>query len=190
MRAGHYDYNTDEEVLNMVEQLSFDRNKIAVLIMDYQNRQLSNFSDAFREDLLARANMVLARVRQQGITLIYVEVRRGDRAPETEIHSAITPRPGEVVVTKKRVGPFSTTNLDAILKAKGIETLVLMGISTSGVVLSTVRWAADIDYRLIVLSDCCADRDEEVQRVLMEKVIPFMGQATVATSQEFLQALV
>ena len=173
----------------MVEQTSFDRSKTAILIMDYQNRQLSNFSDAFREDLLARANKVLARARHEAIPVIYVEVRRGDRTPETEIHSAVSPQPGEVVVTKKRVGPFSTTDLDAILKAKGIETLVLMGISTSGVVLSTVRWAADIDYRLIVLSDCCADRDEEVQRVLMEKVISFMGQATVLTSQEFLQAL-
>jgi nicotinamidase-related amidase len=87
------------------------------------------------------------------------------------------------------VGPFSTTNLDAILRAKSIETLVLMGIRTSGVVLSTVRWAADIDYRLIVLSDCCADPDEEVHRVLIEKVLLFLGQATIVTSQEFLKAL-
>jgi len=173
----------------MAEQLSFDRNKTAVLIMDYQNRQLSAFSDTFRDELLAKANMVLAKVRREGVPVIYVEVRRGERTPETEIHPAVTPQPGEVVVTKSRVGPFSTTDLDAILKAKGIETLVLMGVMTSGVVLSTVRWAADIDYRLIVLSDCCADRDEEVQRVLMEKVFPFFGQATVVTSQEFLRAL-
>ena len=123
------------------------------------------------------------------IPVIYVEVVRGERTPETEIHSAVTPQSGDIVVTKSRVGPFSTTDLDAILKAKSIETLVLMGIRTSGVVLSTVRWAADIDYRLIVLSDCCADRDEEVQRVLMGKVFPFLGQATVLTSKEFLQAL-
>ncbi len=173
----------------MVEQLSFDRNKMAVLIMDYQNRQLSYFSDAFRDELLAKANKVLARVRHEGIPVIYVEVRRGEGTPETEIHSAVIPQSGETVVTKRRVGPFSTTDLDAILKTKGIETLVLMGISTSGVVLSTVRWAADIDYRLIVLSDCCADRDEEVQRVLMEKVLSFLRQATVVTSQEFLQAI-
>jgi nicotinamidase-related amidase len=157
--------------------------------MDYQNRQLSNFSDAFRDELLVRANKVLVRARHEGIPVIYVEVRRGERTPETEIHSGVTPRSGEIVVTKRRVGPFSTTDLDTILKAKGIDTMVLMGISTSGVVLSTVRWAADIDYRLIVLSDCCADRDEEVQRVLMGKVFPFLGQATVVTSQEFLHAL-
>ena len=171
----------------MTEQLSFDRNKTAILIMDYQNRQLSNFSDAFRDELLAKANTVLARAHHDNIPVIYVEVLRGERIPETEIHPAVTPQSGDIVVTKSRVGPFSTTDLDAILKAKGIETLVLMGIRTSGVVLSTVRWAADVDYRLIVLSDCCADPDEEVQRVLMEKVLP--RQVTVVTSQEFLQAL-
>jgi nicotinamidase-related amidase len=54
-------------------------------------------------------------------------------------------------------------------------------------VLSAVRWAADIDYRLIVIADCCADRDDEVQQVLTEKVFP--RQAAVITSQEFIQAL-
>ena len=171
----------------MTEQLSFDRNKTAILIMDYQNRQLSNFSDAFRDELLAKANTVLAKARREGVSVIYVEVRRGERTPETEIHPAVTPQSREIVVTKSRVGPFSTTNLDEILRKQGIGTLVLMGISTSGCVLSTVRWAADIDYQLIVLSDCCADQDDEVQQVLMGKVFP--RQASVVTSQEFLQAL-
>ncbi len=173
----------------MAEQLLIDRNKTAVLIMDYQNRQMSGFSEAFQNELLPRTNKVLAKVRHEGIPVIYVEVRRGDRTPETEIHPAVTPQSGEIVLTKSRVGPFSTTNLDELLKKQGIETLVLMGISTSGCVLSTVRWAADIDYQLIVLSDCCADPDVEVHRILMEKVFPWHGMATVVSSQEFIQAL-
>jgi len=111
--------------------------------MDYQNRQLSSFSDDFQNELIARANKVLAKARYDGIPVIYVEVRRRERTPETEIHTAVTPQPGESVLTKSRFGPFSTTNLDEILNKQGIETLVLMGISTSGCVLSTVRWAAD-----------------------------------------------
>ena len=171
----------------MAEQLSFDKSKTAVLIMDYQNRQLSNFSDTFVNELLVKANKVLAKARQTGVSVIHVEVQRGERTPETAIHSAITPPSGEVVLTKSRVGPFSTTGLDEVLKQKNIETLVLMGVSTSGCVLSTVRWAADIDYGLIILSDCCADRDEEIQRVLMGKIFP--RQASVVTSEEFLKAL-
>ena len=171
----------------MTEQLLLDRSKTAVLIMDYQNRQLGYFPADSQGELLARANEVLAYARGSGIPVIYVEVRRGERTPETEIHTSVLPQPGEPVLTKRRFGPFSTTNLDEVLKERGIETLVLMGISTSGCVLSTVRWAVDIDYRLIVLSDCCADRDDEVQRVLMEKVLP--RQALVMTSWEFLQAV-
>ncbi len=171
----------------MAEQLSLNPNKTAVLIMDYQNRQLSSFSEDFQNELISRANKVLAKARREGIPVIYVEVRRGEKTPETEIHAAVNPQPGEPVLTKRRFGPFSTTSLDEVLKKQGIETLVLMGISTSGCVLSTVRWAADIDYQLIVLSDCCADRDGEVQQVLMGKVFP--RQASVVTSQEFLQAL-
>jgi nicotinamidase-related amidase len=155
--------------------------------MDYQIRILNSLSKEFQNELITRANKVLSKARQKGISVIYVEVRRGERTPETGIHPEITPQPGELVLTKRRVGPFSTTNLDEVLKKQGIETLVLMGISTSGCVLSTVRWAADIDYQLIVLSDCCADRDDEVQRVLMEKVFP--RQASVVTSQEFLETL-
>jgi nicotinamidase-related amidase len=69
-----------------------------------------------------------------------------------------------------------------ILRASGIETLLLAGIVTSGVVLSTVRHAADADYRLVVVEDCCADRDAEVHRVLMEKV--FARWTTVAKAAD------
>ena len=171
----------------MATQLSIDVSKTAVLVMDYQKRQLSAFSEEFQNELIVRANKVLTKARHDGITVINIEVQRGERTPETEIHPAMIPPPRELVLTKRRTGPFSTTNLDEVLKEKGIQTLVLMGIRTIGCVLSTVRWAADIDYELIVLSDCCADQDEEVHRVLMEKVFP--RQASVITSLEFLQIL-
>ena len=57
----------------------------------------------------------------------------------TQIHDEIAPQDGDIVVRKTRVGPFGTTDLDEQLQAKGIDTLILAGISTSGVVLSAVR---------------------------------------------------
>jgi nicotinamidase-related amidase len=104
-----------------------------------------------------------------------------------EIHARLAPQPGDIVVTKRRVGAFSTTDLEAILRANNISTLALFGISTSGVVLSTVRWAADLDYQILVVADACADFDDEVHRVLTEKVFP--GQATVVTTQALTRAL-
>jgi nicotinamidase-related amidase len=63
-----------------------------------------------------------------------------------------------------------------------IDTLVVAGLTTAGVVLSTLRDAADEDYRLYVLADATADPDPEVHRVLTEKVFPH--QADVISSDD------
>ena len=89
-----------------------------------------------------------------------------------EIHPAIAPQPTDIVVMKRRVSAFSGSDLEVVLRAQDITHLVLCGIATSGVVLSTLREAADKDYQLTVLADCCVDNDEEVQRVLLTKVFP------------------
>jgi nicotinamidase-related amidase len=69
-----------------------------------------------------------------------------------------------------------------------VDSLTLAGISTSGVVLSTLREAADMDFELCVLSDACADGDDEVHRVLMETVFP--RQARVLSADEWTQSCV
>ncbi len=71
-----------------------------------------------------------------------------------------------------RVGAFATTDLDRMLRERGVTTPVLAGISTSGVVLSTVREAMDRDYRILVLRDCCADPDTEVHDFLTGRTFP------------------
>jgi nicotinamidase-related amidase len=83
------------------------------------------------------------------------------------------------VVVKKRVSAFTGSDLEVLLRSAGVDHLVLAGIATSGVVLSTVREAADRDYRLTVLADACADNDPEVHRVLVEKVFPRQAEVTV-----------
>lgn len=195
----------------MAGKLTIDKRKTAVLIMDYQNEIVQMLPQEQQEVLLQRAKQVLDGARRAALPVIYVVVRFRDGYPEVsprnkgfssikesarlregtsgaDIHPQVASRQGEVIVTKRRVGAFSTTDLATVLKAKEIDTLVLFGIATSGVVLSTLRWAADMDYELIVLSDCCGDRDEEVHRVLMQKV--FSRQATVVTADEFLTSLV
>ena len=102
--------------------------------------------------------------------------------PSTEFHSSIV-QPEEIVVHKQRVGAFSENHLHLILRSCGIENLVLFGISTSGVTLSTLRRAFDLDFRCVVIKDACFDSDEEVHRVLTEKIFP--TQATVVTVDTF-----
>lgn len=68
-----------------------------------------------------------------------------------------------------------------------MQEIVLCGVATSGVVLSTVREAADKDYGIAVLRDGCLDGDEEVHRVLMEKI--FVKQAKVLGVGEWVDGL-
>lgn len=185
---------------------TIDSRHSALLVMDFQNGVLGSLGGA--EGLLAHAADAIARVRGRGGRIGYVrvgftdadlaaipatspmaaattperrEAMRSD-SPATAIHDMIAPEPGDIVVRKTRVGAFSTTDLDERLRAAGVDTLLLAGVATSGVVLSTVRDAADRDYRLVVLSDACADRDPEVHDCLTRRVFP--KQADVITTDE------
>jgi nicotinamidase-related amidase len=145
--------------------------------------------------LLKNTASLIEAARQNNVPVIYVQVAFRPGYPEvsprnktfaglskaglvvlgnpgTDIHAAVAPRNGEVVVVKHRVGALSETEMQTALRAKGVENLIMAGISTSGVILSTLRLAADYDYGITVVSDACADTDEEVHRVLMEKVFP------------------
>ncbi len=173
----------------MTQQTVTDRDRTAVLIMDFQQRIVNNVASE-PESVIRNAARVLEGARGAGIPVIYVVHRGGafaEYAPDVEIHEGVAPAAGETVITKTRPGPFSTTALDVDLREMGRDTLVVMGVATSGCVLSAVRWATDINYRFIVVSDACSDADPEVHRVLTEKVYPRQG--TVMTADEFLAAI-
>ncbi len=173
----------------MTQQVTINRDKSVVLIMDFQERIVNNVASD-PERVLKNASQALQAARQAGIPVIYVVHRGGafqEYAPDVEIHPGVAPAAGETVITKTRPGPFSTTALDVNLREMGKDTLVVMGVATSGCVLSAVRWANDINYKFIVLADACSDADPEVHRVLTEKVYPRQG--TVITTQQFIEAL-
>jgi nicotinamidase-related amidase len=192
-----------------MSQLTIDPTTTALLVMDFQ-AAVVDMVPADKDALLARTARLLEAARKAAVRVVYVVVAFRDGYPEVsprnasftqlrgsgrftegspavQVHATVAPNPGEAIVTKRRVSAFAGTDLDVILRANGIDTLVLAGIATSGVILSTVRHAADADYRLVVVEDCCADRDAEVHRVLTEKVFP--RQATVVRADEVIAAL-
>lgn len=194
----------------MTGPLALDPKTSALLVMDFQTAIVEMITSGDGA-LLARTARLVEASRKAGMRVIYVVVgfragypevsprnasfgpirdsgRFAEGAAGNEVHATVAPKPGEVIVTKHRVSAFAGTDLDMILRANGVETLVLAGIATSGVVLSTVRQAADADYRLVVVEDCCADRDAEVHRVLMEKVFS-PRQATVSRAEHVIRAL-
>ncbi len=182
-----------------MSELVLDPARSALLVMDFQTAIVARYA-AGRDALLTATAGVIAASRQRGMRVIYVVVGFREGFPEisprnatfrrikesggiaSDVHAAVAPAAGEVVVTKHRVGAFTGTDLEMILRANGVDTLVLCGIATSGVVLSTLRHAADADYRIVVVRDCCADADPEVHASLMDKVFP--RQATVLGAAE------
>jgi nicotinamidase-related amidase len=171
----------------------------ALLIMDVQQGIVERFArDGAYLDRLA---MAIAAARGAGIAVTYVTVafrpgypevsrrnktfaaiagtgRFTDGDPGTQIPAAIAPASGEVTVTKRRVSAFTGSDLEVLLRARGTSHLVLAGIATSGVVLSTLRQAADLDYQLTVLADGCLDADPDVHQILLGKVFPRQAEVT------------
>jgi nicotinamidase-related amidase len=181
-----------------------DPARTALLLMDFQPAAVGMIAEP--EALLARADDALAWARDRKIQVCFVRVAFAEEdypaipahskafapvaeyrvfgadSPETQVHPSLEVRDEDIVVRKTRFGAFSTTGLHEALRGRDIDTLILGGISTAGVVLSTLRHAADADYRVYVLADVTADQDPEVHRVLTEKVFPV--QADVITTAD------
>jgi nicotinamidase-related amidase len=179
-----------------------------LLIMDFQEGIVERIG---APSVVEAAGRAVKAARASGIPVMFVrvafrpgypEAAQSNRAfgaisqagdamtqdhPATQVHAALEPLDSEPVIIKRRVSAFSGSDLDVLLRAAGADALVLAGLSTSGVVLSTLRQAADLDYGLTVLADACADNDPEVHRVLTEKVFP--RQAIVTTAEDWAGSL-
>jgi nicotinamidase-related amidase len=106
-------------------------------------------------------------------------------APGTEIDLDVEQH--DVVVVKRRTSAFTGTDLDLVLRAQGVDSLVLTGVATSAMIAATLYDASDLGYRLTVLRDACADPDPAVHAFFMDVVFPGRG-AEVRATGEWLQA--
>ncbi|MBN9483942.1 MAG: isochorismatase [Bacteroidetes bacterium 43-93] len=177
----------------------------ALLVMDMQAGIVNMYPDA--KEVVKQVNKAIVTARKNNIPVIYVVVGFRQGSPEIsannkgfsvskerfananmeewmKIHPEVLHDEKDIIVIKRRVSAFTGSDLEVVLRAKDIKHIVLTGIATSGVVLSTTREAADKDYRITILSDACADGDEEVHRVLTTKVFP--RQAEVITVDDWL----
>ncbi|MBV8068359.1 MAG: cysteine hydrolase [Acidobacteriaceae bacterium] len=195
----------------MANDASFDVTRTALLAMDCQTGIVSIYAEP-QQDFIARASRAIRAARAAGILVISVQVGFRPGLPEVsprnklfaalksspqhqklfqgaagEVHPELGIEPTDVVVIKHRISAFAGTDLDMVLRAKGIENLVLFGIATSGVVLSTLVDASDSDYKITVIQDCCADLDLGLHAALVERLFPQRGE--VLTTGEFEAAL-
>ena len=190
--------------------LNLDRAKTAVLSMDIQKATVRK-SSMFRERHVGQsAKSVLEAARNAAILVVHVVIDYQpaffsprnkflqkiripvlsapgvDVAELLEIADEVKPVGDEPIVRKPRMNPFFGTALESMLRSRDIDTVVLMGVATEFVVESAVRHAADADFRVIVLEDCCASFSEEAHRVSLY-IIDHL--ATLATSADFQQSV-
>jgi nicotinamidase-related amidase len=171
--------------------------RTALLLLDFQAGILGSLAES--AGLLEGASRAVQMARRLGVLVCHVRVALtpGDRAtipPRNKlfwrlaqtnflaegseaatIPSVIEQSEGDLLITKTRVSAFSGTPLHETLCHRGVDTVVIGGIYTSGAVLSTLRDAADRDYRVLILQDLCADPRADVHRFLLDNVFPSQG---------------
>ena len=190
--------------------ISLDREHTALLIADFYEAMMTTIPHAVDRDVVGKTVVLQQAAREARLMVCYCAtvfrpgypeigtrnktfgVRKASGQPTVSdplavIHPAVAPLEGEVVVGKHRVNALYGTGLDVALRANDVNTLIILGYATSGVVLSTVRYASDLDYNLYVVEDCCSDSDPEVHDFLTTRIFP--RQAEVVQSADAIAAL-
>ncbi|QJU56978.1 cysteine hydrolase [Sphingomonas sp. AP4-R1] len=162
--------------------------------------------------MLANSVALLEGVRAAGAVVLHVPISFADGYPEmpekpygilagvlaaqafrrgtwgAEIADPMRPQDGEIIVEGKRgLDCFASTNIDFILRQRGITDVAIAGFLTNCCVESTMRSAYERGYRVVTLTDCCATIGEEEQRVAIEKDFPMFS--LPMTHQAFLGEL-
>lgn len=187
--------------------LNLDRAKTALLSMDMHNVIVERVPEGQRAKVVATVRRVLDGARQVGLLVVYVAVARrrefmsprnkfmgatgfvtnpAEIAERMKIVEAVAPLEGEPIVRKPRISAFYGTELQSILASRDVHTIVLTGVATNFVVESTARYAADADYRVIVLEDCCGAFSQEEHACAISALNHLVE---VSTSEDFLASL-
>jgi len=174
--------------------------KTALVIGDLQRGITGAY--AFARQVVPPLNELLPRARAAGVLVVFVRIafraNRADLPPGSALFSAFFDagdifhegRAGteidfpvhdeDVVVTKRRASAFAGTDLELVLRARGVDTLAIAGVATSAMVAATCYDAADRGYRVTVLRDGCADSDASVHDLFIDKVFPSRGHEVVS----------
>lgn len=149
----------------------------ALLVIDVQN----DFCRADCQEMLPRLQATIAATREAGLFVVYVQNdvpadgstnspaeisrrRRFGRSTQVTVVGTpghafveqVAPLPTDPIVHKHRMNSFAGTDLDRLLRCRGIETLICTGVATHGCVLNTAFAAVALDYYVVIVEDCVA----------------------------------
>jgi len=186
-------------------ELQLDLKKTALVLIDLQNAIVGmNPVPHTAARVVENSRKLAEAFRAHGAPVVYVRVdlndfmklpveqphNLGDKPLPTEA-SEIAPsagfQPGDILVTKRHWGAFAGTDLEQQLKSRGIDTVVLTGISSNAGVESTARQGTGLGFAFVLVEDACSSQNAEHHRFAFENIFPRL--ARVRTTDEVLAAL-
>jgi len=186
-------------------ELQLDPKKTALVLIDLQNSTIGvNTAPYAVAQVVANSKKLAEAFRAAGAPVIYVNVDFngflklpadqpfdiGDK-PIPAVASQIAPsagfQPGDILVTKRHWGAFAGTDLEQQLKTRGVDAVVLTGISTNHGVESTARQGTGLGFGFVVVEDACSGQDGEQHRFAFEKIFPRL--CRVRSTKEVLAGL-
>ncbi len=192
-------------------RLDFSLKSSALLVMDCQYTIVNRLTPEDKARVLSNTEKSISAARRAGLRVIYLVVQFRPGYPEisernlqfsqtkssgtlneidagTRICNELRPMPEDVIVVKRRISAFTGSDLEVVLRSQKIDTLFLAGVSTLGVIESTARQAFDMDYRVFVIRDCCADREPDLSQIALDRLLPRVSR--VCTLDDFMASLV
>jgi nicotinamidase-related amidase len=186
-------------------ELQLDPKKTALVLIDLQNAVVGmNPVPHTAAQVVENSRKLADAFRLHGAPVVYVHVdlndfmkfpvdqphNMGDK-PLPAVASEIAPsagfQPGDILVTKRHWGAFAGTDLEQQLKSRGIDTVVLTGISTNVGVESTARQGTGLGFAFVLVEDACSAQSAEHHRFAFENIFPRL--ARVRTTDEVLASL-
>jgi nicotinamidase-related amidase len=169
----------------MIDLKNIDKAKSALLMMHFQQDVFSILKDTLPKDMLEKANTLIRTWRKTNRPVIFANFCLGpnyEAVSETNILTGNISKSGffreptpvqgldigarDLHYSCPRASVFHSTTLDKDLREQGIDTLVMAGIASSGVLFSSVGWASDADYQIHIVRDCCYDPDTQAHEAL------------------------
>ncbi|MHC3758046.1 cysteine hydrolase family protein [Staphylococcus succinus] len=165
----------------------------ALIVMDMQNGIVNGLE--FKDEVIKHNQQAIEAARQNNIPVIFVRVAFNGTFLEvspnnkmfseyqasgqemsltdesTQIIESLNRKEDEPIVTKHRLSAFTGSNLEVLLRGLQVNHIVLTGVSTSGVVLSTTVEAADKDYKITILEDAVTDNNSKKHQFLINEIL-------------------
>jgi len=154
--------------------------KTALLVMHYQT-DITALFPSVAPTLLANTRQLCDAARASGVRVYFAQFHFSPGYPEVSplnkngqgvkqlglfVEDRISPelgrQPSEPLIIAHRASVFFGTDLQVRLSAQGVDTLLMVGIASTGVLLSSIAYASDADFRLFTVKDCCYDPDQVV----------------------------